>query len=125
MPVQCLGISSALHCCSTFLLCCHRSQAKGGNTANSTDRTLLLEKENLEFGVMDVEMSGYNIRMTDMERSVCDAVKYRNKIGLEVCSEVIRNYLKKQNRNLSQLAEYAKRLRVANILKNYLEIAIE
>jgi predicted transcriptional regulator of viral defense system len=83
------------------------------------------KKENLEFGVMDVEMSGYYIRMTDMERSVCDAVKYRNKIGLEVCSEVIRNYLKKQNRNLSQLAEYAKRLRVANILKNYLEIAIE
>ena len=83
------------------------------------------KKENLEFGVMDVEMPGYNIRMTDMERSVCDAVKYRNKIGLEVCSEVIRNYLKKQNRNLSQLAEYAKRLRVANILKNYLEIAIE
>ena len=83
------------------------------------------KKENLEFGVIDVEMSGYNIRMTDMERSVCDAVKYRNKIGLEVCSEVIRNYLKKQNRNLSQLAEYAKRLRVANILKNYLEIAIE
>ncbi|MDY6203091.1 MAG: type IV toxin-antitoxin system AbiEi family antitoxin domain-containing protein, partial [Segatella copri] len=26
------------------------------------------KKENLEFGVMDVEMSGYNIRMTDMER---------------------------------------------------------
>lgn len=107
MPVQRLGISSALHCCSTFLLCCHRSQAKGGNAANPTDRTLLLEKENLEFGVMDVEMSSYTIRMTDMERSVCDAVKYRNKIGLEVCSEVIRNYLKKQNRNLSQLAEYA------------------
>lgn len=30
-----------------------------------------------------------------MERSVCDAIKYRNKIGLEVCSEVVRNYLKK------------------------------
>ncbi len=30
-----------------------------------------------------------------MERSVCDAVKYRNKIGLDVCAEVIRTYLKK------------------------------
>ena len=77
------------------------------------------------FGVIDVERPGYYIRMTDMERSVCDDVKYLNKIGLEVCSVVIRNYLKKQNRNLSLLAEYAKRLRVANILKNYLEIAIE
>ena len=83
------------------------------------------KKENLEFGVMNAEISGYDVCITDMERSVCDAVKYRNKIGMDVCSEVIRNYLKKSNRNLSRLSEYAKRLRVANILKNYLEIAIE
>ena len=74
---------------------------------------------------MNAEISGYHVRITDMERSVCDAVKYRNKIGMEVCSEVIRNYLKKKDRNLSRLSEYAKRLRVANILKNYMEIAIE
>lgn len=83
------------------------------------------KKENLTFGVMDAEISGCNVRITDMERSVCDAVRYRNKIGMEVCSEVIRNYLKKRDRNLSRLSEYAKQLRVANILRNYLEIAIE
>jgi predicted CopG family antitoxin len=65
------------------------------------------------------------VKITDMERSVCDAVKYRNKIGLDVCSEVIRNYLKKPSRNLTRLMEYAKQLRVANVLKNYLEITIE
>ena len=37
---------------------------------------------NLEFGIVDVEISNYQVRMTDLERSVCDAVKYRNKIGL-------------------------------------------
>jgi len=26
-----------------------------------------------------------------LERSVCDAVKYRNKLGLDVCAEVIRS----------------------------------
>lgn len=83
------------------------------------------KKENLKFGVENVKLSGYNIRITDMERSVCDAVKYRNKIGMELCSEVLRNYLKKKSRNLSRLSDYAKRLRVANILKNYIEIAIE
>ena len=83
------------------------------------------KKENLTFGVMDAEISGCNVRITDMERSVCDAVRYRNKTGMEVCSEVIRNYLKKRDRNLSRLSEYAKRLRVANILINYLKIAIE
>ena len=83
------------------------------------------KKENLEFGIMDAEISGYHVRITDMERSVCDAVKYRNKLGLDICAEVIRTYLKKPNRNLTRLQDYAQRLRVFNTLKNYLEIAIE
>ena len=83
------------------------------------------KKENMEFGITDAEISGFKVRITDLERSVCDAVKYRNKIGLDTTAEIIRNYLKKDKRNLSRLSEYAKRLRVANTLKNYLMIAIE
>ena len=83
------------------------------------------KKENLEFGIMNAEISGYHVRITDMERSVCDAVKYRNKLGLDVCAEEIRSYLRKPNRNLTRLQDYAKRLRVFNTLKNYLEIAIK
>ena len=86
---------------------------------------LYWKKENLEFGIMEAEISGFHVRITDLERSVCDAVKYRNKLGLDVCAEVIRSYLRKPNRNLSRLQDYAKRLRVFNTLKNYLEIAIE
>jgi hypothetical protein len=39
---------------------------------------------------------------------VCDAVKYRNKIGHALCSEIIQNYTKRTDRNLSRLSEYAK-----------------
>lgn len=80
---------------------------------------------NLEFGIVDVEISNYQVRMTDLERSVCDAVKYRNKIGLDLCAEIIRTYLRKKERNLSRLMDYAERLLVTKILNNYLEIAIE
>ena len=79
------------------------------------------KKENLEFGIIQKSISGYNVLITDMERTVCDAVKYRNKIGLDVCGEVIDNYLKKENRNISLLHEYAQKLRVKNILTTYLE----
>lgn len=72
-----------------------------------------------------MEISNYQVRMTDLERSVCDAVKYRNKIGLDLCAEIIRTYLRKKERNLSRLMDYAERLRVTKILNNYLEIAIE
>lgn len=79
------------------------------------------KKENLEFGVIRRCISGYDVFITDIERTVCDAVKYRNKTGLDVCGEVIDCYLKKDNRNISLLHEYAQKLRVKNILTKYLE----
>ena len=79
------------------------------------------KKENLEFGVTQKIISGYTVLITDMERTVCDAVKYRNKIGLDVCGEVIDSYLKKDSRNISMLHKYAEKLRVKNILTTYLE----
>lgn len=83
------------------------------------------KKENLSIGVIEEVVSGHSVHITNIERSVCDAVKYRNKIGLDVCAEIVRTYLRKEGRNLSILTEYAKRLRLWSTLKNYLEIAIE
>ena len=81
--------------------------------------------ENLTFGIVQQEISNHIVRITDLERSVCDAVKYRNKIGLDVCAEIIRSYVRRSDRNLSRLSDYAKRLRIAKVLNSYLEIAIE
>ena len=83
------------------------------------------KKEYLHFGIEEQEYSGYKVRITDLERSVCDAIKYRNKIGLDLCGEVVRSYLERTDRSLSKLYVYAKRLRVANVLNNYLEINLE
>ena len=83
------------------------------------------KKENLEFGIEQKEISGFQERMTDLKRSVCDAVKYRNKVGLDVCAEVIRNYARLKGRNLSRLSEYAQKLRLTKVMNNYLETAIE
>lgn len=59
----------------------------------------------LKFGISEVKVSNYHVHMTDLERSVCDAVKYRNKIGSALLSEIIRNYTKRKDRNLSRLSE--------------------
>ena len=82
------------------------------------------KSENLQFGIERRNISGFDVLITDVERSVCDAVKYRNKIGLDLCAEIIRSYLARNNRNLSRLMDYARRLRVSNVLNNYLEISL-
>ena len=79
------------------------------------------KNENLRFGITQKELSGYVVRITDLERTVCDAVKYRNKIGLDVCGEVIDSYLKRDDRNITLLHDYASRLRLRTILTSYLE----
>jgi hypothetical protein len=78
----------------------------------------------LNIGVTNMEIEGFHIRVYDMERCVCDAVKFRNKVGLDVCSEIINNYLEYPNRNLSKLMDYARKLRVGTILEQYLQVRL-
>ncbi|MBO4531008.1 MAG: hypothetical protein J5767_10275 [Paludibacteraceae bacterium] len=75
-------------------------------------------------GVMTMVIDGFNIHLYDVERCVCDAVKFRNKVGMDVCSEIINNYLKREDRNLSKLMDYARQLRVGKILEQYLQIKL-
>ncbi len=81
-------------------------------------------KKYYEMGVTDVEISGYKVRIYDIEKSVCDAVKFRNKIGKDVCAEVLKNYLSRKDRNIAVLTAYAKKMRIATTLSQYLEIGL-
>lgn len=82
-------------------------------------------EQSLTLGVEEVVYSSHKVRMTNAERSVCDAVRYRNKIGEDLCLEIIRNYLKRPDRKIGLMMEYAKALRVGRILGNYLNILME
>ena len=82
-------------------------------------------EQSLTLGVEEVEYSSHKVRMTNAERSVCDAVRYRNKISEDLCLEIIRTYLKRPDRKIGLMMEYAKALRVAKILGNYLNILME
>ena len=78
----------------------------------------------MELGLTTKDVNGYQVRIFDIERSVCDAIKFRNKVGQDVCSEVVNSYLKLSERNLTKLVDYAEKLRVKNTLNHYLEIPL-
>lgn len=69
-------------------------------------------------------VNGYCIKIYNVERCVCDAVKFRNKVGMDVCSEVVNNYLARPDRNISLLMDIAKKLKVTQTLEKYLEIKL-
>ena len=78
----------------------------------------------MNIGVTEATIDGFNIKLYDVERCVCDAVKFRNKVGIDVCSEIINNYLERSDRNLSRLMDYARQLRVGGILEKYLQVKL-
>ena len=75
-------------------------------------------------GIKREQIDGIEVSIYDMEKSVCDALRYRNKIDIDVSSEILRNYLSRKEHNITQLTSYVKSMRIARILNNYLEIQL-
>ena len=78
----------------------------------------------MDTGVNEITEGGDKFHVFDIEKTVVDIIAYRNKIGIEETSEVLRNYLKRQDRQLDRLYAYAKQLRCEKIMRTYLEILI-
>lgn len=51
-------------------------------------------------------------------------IYYRNKLGIEETSEILRNYMKRKDRQIDKLYNYSKALRCEKIVRTYLEILI-
>jgi predicted transcriptional regulator of viral defense system len=78
----------------------------------------------LHLGEVRDTIQGFEVAIYDRERCVCDAIKYRNKIGTDVMAEILNSYLSSNDTNIDLLCRYAKELRVYSTLKQYLEIKI-
>jgi predicted transcriptional regulator of viral defense system len=61
------------------------------------------------------------LRIYDLEKSVCDAVKFRNKVGEEMTYEVTKNYMQSRKRNIEKLMTYAAQMRMTKIMSPILK----
>lgn len=61
-------------------------------------------------------------RMYSLEKSVCDAIKFRNKIGKNTMAEVLKTYLKRKDKDLNALFKVAKIMKMENLLREYLNL---
>lgn len=78
----------------------------------------------LELGITEVDMDGHPVRIYDKEKTICDCIRYRNKIGIDIVKEGITEYLKRKDKDLNKLMKYAEACRVQKILKEYLEVLV-
>ena len=72
-------------------------------------------------GIVEVQERGNSFRIYDKEKTVCDVIYHRNKMGFEPAMEVLKRYVQQPDRDINRLIAYSKRLQVETTIKQYLE----
>lgn len=65
-----------------------------------------------ETGIEEITTMSGTIKIYNIEKTICDLFRYRNKIGDDIVIESIKNYLKLKKRDINKLIEYAAALSV-------------
>jgi len=75
-------------------------------------------------GISTIIIDGAEIKIYDKEKTLCDCIKFRQQIGMDVVKEAMREYLHNSSRDLEKLKIYSKICRVKTTLEKYMEILI-
>ena len=72
-------------------------------------------------GVEEYRIEGVLVKVYNPAKTVADCFKYRNKIGLDVAIEALKDCLYQRKATPSELWDYAKVCRMTNVMKPYVE----
>ncbi|MDR2214669.1 MAG: type IV toxin-antitoxin system AbiEi family antitoxin domain-containing protein [Nevskiaceae bacterium] len=85
-------------------------------------RMVQMSDEVYSAGIKTVKRDGVTLRIYGIAKTVADCFKHRNKIGLDVALEALKEVRAKRRASADELWRYAKICRVANVMRPYLEI---
>ncbi len=60
----------------------------------------------------------------DLERTICDLIRYRNNVEIQTLQNALKTYVKRKDKDLRKLMNYAKVFRIESIVRQYMEVLI-
>lgn len=84
-------------------------------------RIVRFSGSSLTAGIESYNVDGALIRVYSVAKTVADCFKYRNKIGLDVALEALRECRREKRASNDELWHYARLCRVANVMRPYME----
>jgi uncharacterized protein (DUF1786 family) len=77
--------------------------------------------EALTEGVASHMMDGVEIKVTNVAKTIADGFKFRNKIGLDIALEALKEAVQSKRVTIDELWHYSQLCRVHNVMRPYLE----
>ena len=97
---------------------------KGARTPALTSpslRIVRLSGPSLTGGIENHTIEGVRVRVYSAAKTVADCFKFRNKIGLDVAIEALKDCLRQERASVNEIYRYAKVCRVSNVIRPYME----
>lgn len=96
------------------------------NKARLHDKSInvhYIKKEHFEIGLTTISFNdGTSVRVYDIERTIVDIIRDRNKLDSQLLNTAIKEYMKRKDKNFIKLLKYSKLFNVEKILKQYMEV---
>ena len=101
------------------------SGSKPSSFVKSECKIYYIKPELFELGKTTLTTpAGNQVAAYDLERTICDIVRSRNKIGTETFLTALKMYAASPKKDLNKLNSYAKQMRLANVVRKYLEVLL-
>lgn len=88
-------------------------------------RCLQTKEPFYSMGIVKIKSPGGNlIAVYNMEHTLCDILKPKNNVDIQLITDAFKRYAKRPDKNIPLLSEYAKMMRVEKRLRAYLEVLL-
>jgi predicted transcriptional regulator of viral defense system len=84
-------------------------------------RVVRLSGLSLSEGIETHRVEGVSVRVYSAAKTVADCFKFRNKIGLDIAIEALKDCLAQKKASINDIYRYAKVCRVSNVIRPYME----
>ena len=91
-------------------------------TTNLPAKIVRFSAQSLVEGVEEHSVEGVTVRITNPAKTVADCFKFRNKVGLDIALEALRDAWRKRKVTMVELDRFAATNRVTNVMRPYLEM---
>jgi predicted transcriptional regulator of viral defense system len=78
--------------------------------------------QSLVEGIEEHSVEGVTMRITNPAKTVADCFKFRNKVGLDIAMEALRDAWRKRKVTMAELDRFAATNRVTHVMRPYLEM---
>ncbi len=126
--VICLTSALAFHELTTFVPTAISFAIPGSDKpiklSNPPNEPYYFSVDQYKAGIEHHETRAGHIRIYGVEKTVCDIIRFRNKLGEDIALEGLKQYLKRRNRDLNRLKTFAEVCRVKGIVSQYVRTIV-